>query len=221
MKLIVGLGNPGKKYETTRHNAGFIVIDHFAEHLKVKFEESKGDWLEGRIKVNDEDIYLIKPLTYMNNSGIAVREFTDNVNEKTIAEEYSAAQYNNMLVIVDDFQIGLGSIRVRKKGSDGGHNGLSSIIYHLSTDEFPRMRVGIGTNTEMNKNDFIDFVLGKFTESENKILKEMMPEYTDCIMSFINHGISKTMNSFNRSFIEIKPENENSPDIAKINNKII
>ena len=215
MKLIVGLGNPGSKYETTRHNAGFIILDHFAELFKIKFSESTGDWLEGRLKINDEEVILIKPMTYMNNSGIAIKQFTDRINEMTSSEELKTASYNNMLVIVDDFQIGLGSIRVRKKGSDGGHNGLSSIIYHLNTDEFPRMRIGIGKENEITKNEFIDFVLGKFTEAESKILKEQMPRYLECIMSFINDGIAKTMNSFNKSFIDIKPEIEKSPDIAK------
>lgn len=215
MKLIVGLGNPGSKYENTRHNAGFIILDHFAELFKIKFSESTGDWLEGRLKVNDEEVILIKPMTYMNNSGIAIKEFTDRITEQTSSAELKTASYNNMLVIVDDFQIGLGSIRVRKKGSDGGHNGLSSIIYNLNTDEFPRMRVGIGRETEITKNEFIEFVLGKFTETESRILKELMPKYLECIISFINDGIAKTMNSFNKSFIEIKPEKEKSPDIAK------
>ena len=215
MKLIVGLGNPGSKYETTRHNAGFIVLDHFAELFKIKFSESTGDWLESRLNINNEEVILIKPMTYMNNSGIAIKEFTDRINEQTGSGELKTASYTNMLVIVDDFQIDLGSIRVRKKGSDGGHNGLSSIIYHLNTDEFPRMRIGIGKDTVITKNEFIDFVLGKFTESESKILKELMPKYSECIMSFINDGIAKTMNTFNRSFIDLKPEKEKSPDIAK------
>ncbi|MBS1552534.1 MAG: aminoacyl-tRNA hydrolase [Bacteroidetes bacterium] len=215
MKLIVGLGNPGSKYETTRHNAGFIVIDHFAELFKIKFSESTGDWLEGRLNLNNEEVILLKPMTYMNNSGIAIKEFMDRINEQTGSVELKSASYNNMLVIVDDFQIGLGSIRVRKKGSDGGHNGLLSIIYHLNTDEFPRMRIGIGKENEITKNEFIDFVLGKFTKGESKILKELMPKYSECIMSFINDGIAKTMNTFNRSFIDLKPEKEKSPDIAK------
>ncbi len=215
MKLIVGLGNPGSKYETTRHNIGFIILDHFSRLYDIKFTESKGDWLEGRFNLNNEEVILMKPMTYMNNSGIAIREFTEKVIEQRNQPEVRTPDYDNMLVITDDFQIGFGSIRVRKKGTDGGHNGISSIIYHLNTVEFPRMRVGIGTDTMLKKNEFIDFVLGDFSEKEKAALKDLMPVYTGCIMSFINYGIVKTMNSYNRSFIEIKPDKENSPDIAK------
>lgn len=188
MKLIVGLGNPGSKYELTRHNIGFIILDFFAESLNISFKASKGDWLEAKGRIGDEDVYLLKPLTYMNNSGIAILEFM----EKT------GADINDMLVIVDDFQIPLGMIRVRKDGSDGGHNGLSSIIYHLNSDEFPRMRIGIGRNEALKKDDFIDFVLGNFDREEIDNIKKLMPEYLKCIRSFITDGLPVTMNSFNK-----------------------
>ena len=188
MKLIVGLGNPGSKYELTRHNIGFIILDFFAESLNISFKAGKGDWLEAKGRIGDEDVYLLKPLTYMNNSGIAILEFM----EKT------GADIKDVLVIVDDFQILLGMIRVRKDGSDGGHNGLSSIIYHLNSDEFPRMRIGIGRNEALKKEEFIDFVLGIFDKEEIEIIKKLMPDYIGCIKSFIMNGLTITMNSFNK-----------------------
>ncbi len=188
MKLIVGLGNPGSKYELTRHNIGFIILDFFAESLSINFKAGKGDWLEAKGRLGDEDVYLLKPLTFMNNSGIAILEFM----EKT------GADIKDVLVIVDDFQIPLGMIRVRKGGSDGGHNGLSSIIYHLNSDEFPRMRAGIGRNEALKKEDFIDFVLGNFDKEEIEIIKKLMPEYMKCIRSFITDGLTITMNTFNK-----------------------
>ena len=188
MKLIVGLGNPGSKYELTRHNIGFIILDFFADSLSINFKAGKGDWLEAKGRIGEEDVYLLKPLTYMNNSGVAILEFM----EKT------GADIKDVLVIVDDFQIPLGMIRVRKGGSDGGHNGLSSIIYHLNSDEFPRMRAGIGRNEALKKEDFIDFVLGNFDKEEIEIIKKLMPEYMKCIRSFITDGLTITMNTFNK-----------------------
>lgn len=188
MKLIVGLGNPGSKYELTRHNIGFIILDFFADSLSINFKAGKGDWLEAKGRIGEEDVYLLKPLTYMNNSGVAILEFM----EKT------GADIKDVLVIVDDFQIPLGMIRVRKGGSDGGHNGLSSIIYHLNSDEFPRMRAGIGRNEALKKDDFIDFVLGNFDMEEIEIIKKLMPEYMKCIRSFITDGLTITMNTFNK-----------------------
>lgn len=188
MKLIVGLGNPGSKYELTRHNIGFIILDFFAESLSINFKAGKGDWLEAKGRIGEEDVYLLKPLTYMNNSGIALKEFMEKIE----------ADINEVLVIVDDFQIPLGMIRVRKDGSDGGHNGLSSIIYHLNSDEFPRMRIGIGRNEALKKEDFIDFVLGNFDKEEIEIIKKLMPEYMKCIRSFITDGLTITMNTFNK-----------------------
>ncbi|HMQ70479.1 MAG TPA: aminoacyl-tRNA hydrolase [Ignavibacteria bacterium] len=200
MKLIIGLGNPGSKYELTRHNIGFIALDFFASFLNIKFSESKGDWLEAKGKIGNEEVYLIKPATYMNNSGIAVREFIER-HEAELSEKTEKPDLKNILVVVDDFQIPLGMIRVRKNGSDGGHNGLSSIIYHLNSDEFPRMRIGIGKEEVPAKEEFIDFVLGVFEKDEIEIIKKMIPFYTDCMKSFITDGLTKTMNNYNKIFI--------------------
>lgn len=217
MKLIVGLGNPGEKYFYTRHNIGFRILDNFAELFKIKFRQGKGDWVESHVRINDEEMILMKPMTYMNNSGIAIKELVDIVNSEENPER--KLKIKDVLVVVDDFQIPIGSIRVRKRGSDGGHNGLSSIIYHFNSDEFPRMRVGIGNENPILKNEFIDFVLGNFTSKEELILKDLTRVYNDCILSFIRNGTTFTMNIFNRSFIEPdpKPEKENTIKILKEN----
>ncbi|MEO8210062.1 MAG: aminoacyl-tRNA hydrolase [bacterium] len=190
--LIAGLGNPGVQYELTRHNIGFIILDLFSEFFKIKLTEGKGDWIEGKGKIEDFDVYILKPTTYMNNSGMAVREFT----------ETHSIDLKDTLVIVDDFQIPLGTIRVRKRGSDGGHNGLASIIYHLGSDEFPRMRIGIGRDEFLRKDEYIDFVLSSFETKELEIIKKLVPDYINCIKTFVTQGITKTMNCCNKSFLE-------------------
>lgn len=192
MKLIAGLGNPGKRYELTRHNIGFIATDYFAYKLNLKFKEGKGDWYEAPGKIDEVEFCLIKPTTYMNNSGIAVKEF---LSKNEIPQK-------DILVVVDDFQIPLGAIRVRTRGSDGGHNGLESIIYHLSSIDFPRMRIGIGKEEPLTKEDYIDYVLTNFDEDEIGKIKKLLPEYYNCIYSFILGDINDTMNKFNKNFLE-------------------
>ena len=206
MKLIVGLGNPGSKYTYTRHNIGFIVIDHFAESNGVLFMPGKGDWYECSLTVNDEEVFLLKPVTFMNNSGSAVKEFCNihNINPEDV------------LAIYDDFQLPIGTVRVRKKGSNGGHNGISDIIYQMNTEEIPRMRIGIGNNNVLQKDDFIDFVLSDFTKDEINDFIKIMPDLLSCIKSFITDEIKVTMNNFNKSFLQSteipKGNSENNDD---------
>jgi PTH1 family peptidyl-tRNA hydrolase len=190
LKLITGLGNPGRNYELTRHNIGFIVLDYVAYKLNLKFTPGKGQWYETYGNIEDTEFYLIKPTTYMNNSGIAVEEFLTN-------NEISP---NNLLVVYDDFQLPLGTIRLRTKGSDGGHNGISSVIYHLNTMDFPRMRIGIGKDETIIKDEYIDFVLTQFDKDEKEKIKTL-PNYYNCILSYINEDIMETMNKFNRNFL--------------------
>ena len=161
MKLIVGLGNPGNKYAFTRHNIGFMIIDYISNFLNTELKPGKGDWFGVGCNYDGEDIYLMKPTTFMNNSGTAVIDFIlrNNIDIKDI------------LVVYDDFQIPLGTIRVRTNGSDGGHNGISSVIYHLNTLDFARMRIGIGNANLINKEDYIDFVLSNFNEEETIKIK--------------------------------------------------
>jgi peptidyl-tRNA hydrolase, PTH1 family len=200
LKLIVGLGNPGKKYELTRHNIGYQILDYIADYLKVKFKPAKGDWYGVSGLYNNFEYYLMKPTTFMNNSGEAVFDFLTKNN----------IPLNNILVICDDFQIPFGMIRLRTKGSDGGHNGVSSIIYRLNTMSFPRMRIGIGKD-KLEKKDYIDYVLTNFKNEETDVLKEMFPIYKDCILSFISEDIKETMNKFNKNFLK-KDEDEATED---------
>lgn len=206
MKLIVGLGNPGSKYTYTRHNIGFIVIDHFAESNGVLFMPGKGDWYECSLTVNDEEVFLLKPVTFMNNSGSAVKEFCNIHNIKP----------EDVLAIYDDFQLPIGTVRVRKRGSNGGHNGISDIIYQMNTEEIPRMRIGIGNNNVLQKDDFIDFVLSDFTKDEINDFIKIMPDLVSCIKSFITDEIKVTMNNFNKSFLQSteipKGNSENNDD---------
>jgi len=194
LKLLAGLGNPGLKYSRTRHNIGFFVIDVLCKRHKIELKPGKGEWLEADFRLRGEDVILMKPLTYMNRSGIAVR---DLMEKREIVKE-------DLLVMVDDFQIPLGTIRVRDKGSDGGHNGLASIAYELFSEDYPRMRLGIGKDEPIRKDEFVDFVLGEFNDDEFEKLVKMYEIYTDCAESFVVNGVYKTMNSFNKSYLEEK-----------------
>lgn len=193
MKLIVGLGNPGLKYEMTRHNIGFVVIDFVAEYLKAGFKAGKGEFYFSQTKYKGDDLFLLKPSTYMNNSGVAVTEFL---------ELHPEIKHENLLVVYDDFQLKLGTIRIRENGSDGGHNGISSVIYNLNTANIPRMRIGIGGDEIMKKDEYVNFVLSDFNESEIKVINKLLPVYKDCILSFISDPLKSVMNKYNRSFLE-------------------
>jgi peptidyl-tRNA hydrolase, PTH1 family len=201
MKIIAGLGNPGQKYELTRHNTGFLILDYFAQVNNILFKPGKGDYYFAKGKISRTEFMLVKPTTYMNNSGLAVLEVVESIPEFNTED---------LFVVYDDFQLPLGTIRVRTGGSDGGHNGISSIIYHLNTMEFPRMRVGIGTGDALKKDDFVDFVLSNFTGEEIEIFKDMMPNYTACIKDFLVEDIKIVMNLYNRNFLKKEESNEGS-----------
>jgi len=207
MKLITGLGNPGNKYASTRHNAGFIALDNFALKLGIAFRPGRGDFYLASGKYKGEEFFLLKPTTYMNNSGIAVVQFFENY--------FTLEADKDLLVVHDDFNIPLGTLRLRQKGSDGGHNGIASIMYHLNSDEFPRMRIGIGCNDTLKKDEFVDFVLSDFLPNEIDTLNKLMPVFNECILSFLSEDIKITMNKFNRNFLpdekDNKPENNESP----------
>ena len=183
--VVFGLGNPGQKYCQTRHNIGFIVADAFTESLdSVKSYRIKdADIKTGMI--DSKRVAVVKPLTFMNKSGIAVESVLKKTNLPL-----SAA-----IVLVDDFHIPTGSIRVRKNGSSGGHNGLKSIEALVGSD-YSRLRVGVGPLPVGDT--VIDFVLGRFTEHDLEMLKETVPKAVDALKSFINVGIEATMNTFNK-----------------------
>lgn len=203
MKIITGLGNPGLKYQLTRHNAGFMILDYIAEEMKLSFKAGKGDYYYSETKYRGEKIMFIKPMTYMNNSGLAIMQVLELNNE---------IRYEDILVVYDDFQLKLGTIRIRERGSDGGHNGISSIIYHLKSMEFPRMRVGIGRGETMKKDEFVDFVLTNFEEAELDLFRKMMPIYKECVFSFICEPMRAVMNRYNKNFIEDEKPTKNSDD---------
>lgn len=193
MKLIVGLGNPGSTYALTRHNIGFIILDYLAEFLKCEFKAGKGEYYSAKGKFKGEEFVMLKPTTYMNNSGIAVKE---------VLELYPETDLKDVLIVFDDFQLKLGTLRIREQGSDGGHNGIASVIYHLNSMEIPRLRVGIGRGEVMRKDEFVDFVLSNFKDTEIETIKTLLPTYKDCILSFIKEPFKNVMNRYNKHFLE-------------------
>jgi PTH1 family peptidyl-tRNA hydrolase len=182
--LIVGLGNIGEKYTKTRHNIGFKIVDEVAEEHKTTFETEKlGDVASFRFK--GRTFILLKPSTYMNLSGKAVKYWMDK--EKIAVD--------NLLVITDDLNIDFGTIRIKGKGSDGGHNGLKDIQEKLGTNKYPRFRFGVGGN--YSKGRQVDFVLGEWNKEETSLLIERLPTSAKIITSFGTDGLANTMNTFN------------------------
>lgn len=184
MWLIAGLGNPGQRYYLTRHNIGFMVIDLLARHNKIQISQHKYHSLIGVDRIGVEPVILAKPLTYMNRSGIAISELL------------SGFQLNNgnLMVISDDFHLPLGTIRIRRQGSSGGHHGLESIIDSLGTTQFARIRVGIG---EPDGEEVVDYVLREFPENELEIIKDSCDKATQAVNDILELGINQAMNRFN------------------------
>lgn len=182
--LIVGLGNIGAEYANTRHNIGFKILDHFAKKESISFQTAKlGDIAEFKIK--GRTILLLKPNTYMNLSGKAVKYWMEKEN----------IEKENILVITDDLNLSFGTIRIKTKGSDGGHNGLKSIQSLLNTIEYPRFRFGI--SDQFKKGQQVDYVLGEWNEEEKAKLPERLEKSAEIIQSFALAGLNNTMNEFN------------------------
>lgn len=182
--LIIGLGNPGEDYELTRHNIGFMVLDELAKANEVSFEPARhADKTE--IKHRGRTIHLIKPTTFMNLSGKAFNYWMQELK----------VPVDNILVLVDDVALPLGKLRLRGKGSNGGHNGLKDIEAVLGSSKYPRLRFGIGD--DYPKGGQIDYVLGEFTESELEELKEPIQKAQEMILNFSTIGLNMTMNQFN------------------------
>ena len=186
MILIAGLGNPGKEYENTRHNAGFMVLDTLAQKLGADLSERKHRALCGKAVIGGQKVILLKPQTYMNSSGESIRA----------AADYYKVPPEDILVVYDDISLAPGQLRIRAKGSAGGHNGIKSIIAHLGTQEFPRVKVGIGEKPP--RMDLADYVLGHFSSGEKKIMEEAAKEAADAICEIVNVGIEQAMNDHNR-----------------------
>ncbi|MFN0159496.1 MAG: aminoacyl-tRNA hydrolase [Bacteroidota bacterium] len=182
-RIVVGLGNPGSEYEWTRHNIGFHVVDELCSRLNVRLTPGKGEYLVA----NSGLMVVLKPLTYMNGSGQAVAE---------ALERYHATP-QDLLIVVDDFALLLGTLRIRTQGSDGGHNGLSSIISHLNSDGFPRLRCGIGKENLPLKEEMVNFVLARFDESEYQAVSAMVKRAADVCMESATEDFARLMNKYN------------------------
>ena len=185
MKLVVGLGNKGREYENTRHNMGFMVVDRYLQYKNItnKFKE-KFNAMYIETTINNEKVIFIKPMTYMNNSGIAVRAFLD----------FYKLNSEDILVISDDLDLDLGKFRLRRNGSSGGHNGLKSIISQLGTDNFKRLRIGISND----KDDVINYVLSKFSKKELNEIDTMFDTLVDVLDDYFVMDFTFLMSKYNR-----------------------
>jgi len=183
--LIVGLGNPGKEYEHTRHNVGFLVVDELARRYKPSGFSLIDRALVAESCIDGHKAILAKPVTYMNNSGQAV---------KLLLRRYNLEYQSSLIVIYDDLDLPFGTIRVRTKGSSGGHRGVQSIIDTIGSNEFLRVRVGIGRDPKL---DPVDYVLGRWNKEQLPYIDHMITHAADAVESLIKEGVEITMNSFN------------------------
>ena len=191
--VVVGLGNPGTDYIHTRHNAGFLAIDYIAERLATNVNRAKFDAFYGDTQIAGKRVLLVKPQTFMNNSGTAVRQIS----------EFYKIPVENIIVISDDVSLPVGRIRVRRSGSDGGQRGLKSIIYQLNSDNFPRIKIGVGEKPNPNY-DLADWVLSKFTTDEQKILFDEFATVMTGVEKIISGDIDGAMSFCNTQKKEVQ-----------------
>ena len=184
--MVVGLGNPDKKYERTRHNTGFIALDYIADKRNFKINRLKFKSLVGEATVGSHKVLFLKPSTYMNNSGQAVVE----------AMNFYKLKPQQVIIIFDDISLDVGKMRIRSKGSDGGQKGMRSIIYLSGSDEFPRIKIGIGQKPNPNW-ELADWVLSKFSDSELKDIEKMADNANNALELIMDNNISKAMNLYN------------------------
>lgn len=183
-RVIVGLGNPGAVYEKTRHNVGFDVVEEVCRAQKLRLKSGSGEYFFCETSIRDVRVLIVKPMTYMNNSGEAVVDALHRLG----------GMRNETLVVVDDFALPLGTLRLRTKGSDGGHNGLRSIIYELRSDDFPRLRCGIGPAVLPSKEKIAEFVLSPFADTERVNVHNMVLRAADSCIEFAAFGLARAMN---------------------------
>ncbi len=186
MYLVVGLGNPGRKYSGSRHNVGFIVADEVAQRLGIKTWKERFKSLIGEAHYHDEKIVILKPQTYMNRSGEALHQ----------AKKFYKAKTQYIIVVHDEMDLPLGTIRVKAGGGSAGHRGLESIMSWLGTGDFPRVRVGIGKPAE--KEEHVSYVLTTFSEAEKRVLREVTNLSSDAVLEIISNGVESAMNIYNR-----------------------
>ncbi len=204
MKLVVGLGNPGREYEKTRHNVAWLLLDHAASQWRAEDWRRDGESRVSGARLGATRVRLVKPQTYMNLSGQVLRPYQRR-------ESWSSA--NDLLVVVDDVALPLGRYRLRAQGSAGGHNGLKSIEAALGTREYARLRIGIGpTEPEHQFDDLSDFVLGRFGKGELAVVDELFPKLSDAIEIWIRDGIVAAMNVHNRRPLPPPQEQSDSAD---------
>lgn len=184
--MIVGLGNPGRDYEMTRHNAGFLTLDHIAAEENIEIKKLKYKALIGDAVISGHRCLLVKPQTFMNNSGEAVREIS----------QFYKIPPEKIIVIFDDISLPCGKLRIRRKGTDGGHNGIKSIIYHLNSDNFPRIKIGVGAKPHPDYN-LADWVLSAFKKDEMEELKKAITKATEVLPFMLDGEIDKAMNKAN------------------------
>jgi PTH1 family peptidyl-tRNA hydrolase len=196
MKLIVGLGNPGKAYAQNRHNVGFWCLNYFARLHSIRFDRRQCQAKVGTSQVSGEKLLLVKPQTFVNLSGQSVAGLVHRHN----------VPLGNLLVIYDDLDLPLGKIRLRQSGSSGGHKGMHSIISALGSEEFPRIRVGIGRpraeGQSISEDAIVNYVLSDFTPQEEAIVKPVIPSVSEAIDCFLSQGIDAAMSKFNQSLYE-------------------
>ena len=184
--LIIGLGNPGKEYTNTRHNCGFRAIDLLAEKLGCKIDKGKFQGLFGQTTYQGRKLFLLKPLTYMNASGLSVLQLS----------AYYAIPPSRIIVLFDDISLDPGRLRIRADGSAGGHNGIKSLIRELGTEAFPRVKIGVGAKPHPQM-DLADWVLSTFNAAEQKTINATLPYAADAALSIIERGIPETANRYN------------------------
>ena len=197
MYIIAGLGNPGTQYAGTRHNAGFSCIDELADKYNISVDTARHKGLIGKGIVEGEKVLLVKPMTYMNNSGECIREVMD----------YYKADIDDLIVIFDDISLEPGRLRLRPKGSAGGHNGIKNIISHMGTDGFARVKVGIGEKP--NGWDLADYVLAKFNKDEEPLIEAGIDKAAEAAEMMLDGKMRDAMNKFNKKVKEEKPEKKN------------
>lgn len=198
LTVIAGLGNPGNKYEFTRHNVGFRTIDLISEKYGIRVNRLRHKALLGDGEINGTRVLLVKPQTFMNLSGESIREIY----------EWYKLPVENIIVIYDDVDLPVGTVRIRPKGSSGTHNGMKSVIYQLQSDNFPRIRIGIGKAPEGW--DLADYVLGRFNDDEARIIAASIERAAEAAAMIVTGGINAAMNLYNRTISELPEEDRNN-----------
>ena len=184
MYLVVGLGNPGKQYEKTKHNAGYIAIDYIADKLGENIQKEKFSGMYCKTNISNEQVILLKPITYMNLSGNSVVQFLNYFN----------IPVSNLIVIFDDIDIDMGKMRIKQSGSAGTHNGMRSVVNSIGSTDFPRIKIGIDDG---NDNVLIDYVLSNYTKEQLEVLEKTCDNVYECVKYIISGDIQKAMNKYN------------------------